>query len=60
MKKLKNCYHFININCMEIFQITDPPKVWVSSFQSVDRNEISALAIIKKLKMATISIISIV
>ena len=32
------------------FQITDPPKVWVSSFLSVNRNEISALAIMKKLK----------
>ena len=36
---------------MEKFQITDPhPKVWVSSFLSVDRNGISALAIMKKLK----------
>ena len=36
---------------MEKFQITDPPpKVWVSSFLSVNRNGISALAIMKKLK----------
>ena len=51
MKKLKNGCHFINIDCMEKFQITDPhPKVCVSSFLSVDRNGISALAIMKKLK----------
>ena len=30
---------------MENFQITDPPKVWVSG---VDRNGISALAIMNK------------
>ena len=42
MKKLKN--H------TEKFQITDPPKVWVSSFPSVNGNGISALAIMKKLK----------
>ena len=33
---------------MEKRQITDPPKVWVSSFLSVNGNRISALAIIKK------------
>ena len=32
------------------FQITDSPKVWVSSFQSVNRNGTSVLAIMKKLK----------
>ena len=91
-EKLKNGHHFININCTEKFQITDPqnlglrfsecqwkwnisighdkkiekwppfykyqshgkvlnyqpPKVWVSGFLSVDRNEISVLAIMKK------------
>ena len=26
MKKLKNGHHFINIDHMEKFQITDPPK----------------------------------
>ena len=50
MKKLKNGCHFVNINCTEKFQITDPPKVWVSGFQSVDGNGISVSAIIKKLK----------
>ena len=27
MKKLKNGYHFVNINRTEKFQITNPPKV---------------------------------
>ena len=47
MKKLKIGCHFININHTEKFQITDPTKVWLSSFLSVDRNRISALAIMK-------------
>ena len=52
MKKLKNSHHLINIDHTEKFHITDPPlpKVWVSSFLSVNRNGISALAIMKKLK----------
>ena len=51
MKKLKNGCHFFNIDHTENFPITNPPpKVWVSSFLSVDRNGISALAIMKKLK----------
>ena len=50
MKKLKNDSHFINIDRTEKFQITDPPKVWVSGFPGVDGNRISALAIMKKLK----------
>ena len=50
MKKLKNGSHFVNIDRMEKFQITDPPKVWVSSFLIVDRNGISVSAIMKKLK----------
>ena len=50
MKKLKNGCHFINIDHMEKFQITDPIKGWVSGFPSVDRNGISASAIMKKLK----------
>ena len=50
MKKLKNGSHFINIDHTKKFQITDPPKVWVSSFPSVDGNRISVLAIMKKLK----------
>ena len=33
---------------MEQFPITDPPKVWVSGFPSVDGNGISASAIMKK------------
>ena len=51
LKKLKNGCHFININSMEKFQITNPPKVWVSSFLSVNRNGISALAILKKIEI---------
>ena len=48
MKKSKNGGHFIYIACMEKFQITDlPPKL---GFLSVDRNRISVLAIMKKLK----------
>ena len=31
-------------------EITNPPKVWVSCFLSVERNRISALAIMEKLK----------
>ena len=51
MKKLKNGNHFINVDCMGKFQITaPPPKVWVSGFPSVDRNGISASAIMEKLK----------
>ena len=51
MKKLKNGCHFVNIDHMENFQITDPPpKVWVSGFPSVDGNRISLSAIMKKLK----------
>ena len=50
MKKLKNGCHFVNINHTEKFHITNPPKVWVSSFPSVKRNRISVLAIMKNLK----------
>ena len=35
---------------MEKFQITNPPKVWVSAFSSVNGNGILVSAIIKKLK----------
>ena len=49
-KKLKNGHHFINIDCTENFQITTPPKVWISGFPSVNGNGISASAIMKKLK----------
>ena len=35
---------------MEKCQITEPPKVWVSSFLSVNGKGISALAIMEKLK----------
>ena len=51
MKKLKNGYHIVNINCMKNFQITNPsPKGWVFGFPDVDGNGISASAILKKLK----------
>ena len=50
MKKLTNGCHIININHTEKFQITNPPKVWVSGFLSVKGNGISVLAIMKKLK----------
>ena len=33
MKKLKNGYHFININHTENFEITDPPKFGSLVFQ---------------------------
>ena len=42
MKKLKNGCHFVNIDCTEKFQITDPAKVWVSGFPSVNGNGISS------------------
>ena len=32
MRKLKNGCHFVNIDHTEKFQITNPPKVWVSGF----------------------------
>ena len=48
MKKMKNGYHFINIDHTEKFQVTDLPKVWVSGFPSVNGNGISASAIMKK------------
>ena len=47
---MKNGCHFININCIENFQIIDPLKVWVSGFLSVDGNGISVSAIMRKLK----------
>ena len=51
MKKLKNGCHFVNINHTEKFQITEPPpKNWVSSFSTVNRNGKSMSAIMKKLK----------
>ena len=50
MKKLKNTCQFFNIDLTEKFPITNPPKVWVSGFPSVDGNRISASAIMKKLK----------
>ena len=50
MKKSKNDHHYVNMCHTEKFQITDPAKVWVSSFMSVNRNGIFALAIMKKLK----------
>ena len=41
MKKLRNGHHFVNIDHMKKFQITDPPpKVWVPGFPSGDRNRI--------------------
>ena len=49
-EKLKNGCHFINIDHTEKFQITKPPKVWVSGFLSVDGHGISPSAIMKKLK----------
>ena len=60
MKKLKNGCNFFNIDHMENFQITDSPKVWVSGFLSVNRNGISVFTIMKKLKMAAISLILII
>ena len=50
MKKLKNGSHFINIDHTEKFQITNPPKVWVSGILSVNGNGIPVSAIMKKFK----------
>ena len=51
MKKLKNGCHFVDIDHMDNFQITDPPKkAWVSGFLSVNRNGISMSAIMTKSK----------
>ena len=50
MKKLKDGCHFFNIDCTEKFQITDPRKVWVSGFPSLNGNRMSVSAIMKKLK----------
>ena len=50
MKKLKNGCHFVNIDHTEKFQITDPPKAWISGCLSVNRNGISASAIMKNWK----------
>ena len=55
MKKLKNGSYFINIDRTEKFQITDPTKVWVSGFPSVNRNGILASSIMIKLKNGKIS-----
>ena len=49
MKKLKNGCRFVKIDRTEKFQISDPPKVWVASFLSVDGNGISLSASMKKL-----------
>ena len=46
---LNGC-HFFNIDRTENFPITDPLKVWVSGFPSVNRNGISVSAIMKKMK----------
>ena len=35
---------------MENFQITDPPKFWVSGFLSINGNGLAVSAIMKKLK----------
>ena len=54
-KKLKKGCHFVNMHHTEKFQITNPPKVWVSSFLSVNENEIlKNYEIMKKSKMAAI------
>ena len=50
MKKLKYRYHFVNIDGKEKILITNPSKVWVSGFLSVNRNRISVSVIMKKLK----------
>ena len=50
MTNPKNGCHFINMHHMEKFQITQPPRVWVSSFPNVDRNGISTSAIMEKWK----------
>ena len=54
-RKLKNGHHFVNVNCTQKYQITNPPKVWVSSFLSVNRKRnISIGYYEKKWKITTI------
>ena len=50
LKPPKNGCHFVNIDCTENIQITDPEKNWVSGFPSVNRNGISVSAIMKKIE----------
>ena len=40
MKTLKNGCYFVNIDCTEKIQISNPSKVWVSSFLGVNGNGI--------------------
>ena len=60
-KKLKNDCHFISIDHMEKIQITDPPKVWVSGFLSVNRKRNISIGQYEKIeKMTAILLILIV
>ena len=54
MKKLKNGHHFINIDHMENFQITDPPKFGSLVFQMSSETEYQSLPLLKYPKMAAI------
>ena len=60
MKILKNGSHFINIDCMEKFQITDPPKFVSLVFWVSMKTEYQCQPLWKNWKMAFISLISIV
>ena len=60
MKKLKNGCHFININHMEKFQTTDPPKFGSPVFRVSTETEYQYRPLWKNWKMATILLISIV
>ena len=60
MKKLKNGWHFFNINRIKKFPITDPPKFGSLVFQVSKEMEYQCQPLWKNWKMAAISLISIV
>ena len=53
MKKLKNDCHFVNINHMEKFQITDPPK-FGSHFSILADSDIPFLSTLGKPETQTL------
>ena len=60
MKNLKNGWYFININCTEKFQITNPPTFGSLVFQVSTEMEYQCQPLWKNWKMAAISLISII
>ena len=47
---IRNGCHLVNMHLTEKFQITDPLKVWVSGFPSVDGSRVLVLAIMEKIE----------